>query len=234
MHSTVKKIYLIPVLFVLALPLAVSAHEQSTYTINGATYQFVVGSLNEPVAVDDKTGVDLTVTKGAGMPTMSADGDMDGMSAASKPVTGLENTLKVELVAGSQKKTVSLSPVYGKAGSYSAAFYPTVATTLTYHFTGTIDGTPVDLTFTCIPAGSPKADHDSTVVKMSDKVTRVSNTGGFGCPAPKENLGFPEASVSVSSLNNSLATADAATRTALILSVIALALSVIAFSRRRS
>ena len=229
-----KKIYLIPALFVLALPFAASAHEQSTYTINSAIYHFVVGSLNEPVAVDDKTGVDLTVTKGAGMPTMSADGDMDGMSAASKPVTGLENTLKVELIAGSQKKTLSLSPVYGKAGSYSAAFYPTVATTLAYHFTGTIDGTPVDLTFTCIPAGSPKADNDTTVVKVSDKVTRVSNTGGFGCPAAKEDLGFPEQSASVTSLKAGLASSSTTSHAALALSVVALALSVIAFSRRRS
>ena len=86
------------------LPLVASAHEHATYTIDGAPYQIVIGSLNEPVAVDDKTGVDLTVNKcytAACTATKGPDGDMDG--PAGTPVTGLESTLKVELVAGDQK-----------------------------------------------------------------------------------------------------------------------------------
>jgi hypothetical protein len=231
----VKKIsILLPAILLAVLPLSASAHQQSTYTINGATYNFVVGSLNEPVAVDDKTGVDFTVTKGSGMPTMSADGDMDGMSAASAPVTGLESAVKVELIAGTQKKTFALSPVYGKPGSYSAAFYPTVATTLAYHFTGTINSTPIDLTFTCIPAGSPKATNDTTHVQISDKVMRISNTGGFGCPVAKEDLGFPEQSASVNSIENSLTGAKTSTYASLAVSIAALVLALYTLWRRRS
>ncbi len=215
------------------MPFAASAHQRATYTINGSTYQFVIGSLNEPIAVDDKTGLDLTVTRGSGAATMSADGDMDGMSAASVPVTGLESSLKVELVAGNQKKTLSLSPVYGKAGAYSAAFYPTVATTFSYHLTGTIGDTPVDLTFTCTPEGTPKAADDTSSVKISDGVTRTLLAGGFSCPASKESLGFPEQSASVSALSASLKSLGTTTHGALGIAVAALVLAVLALVRRR-
>src|SRR4029077_6527798 len=119
-------------------------------------------------------------------PTKGPDGDMDG--PAGTPATGLENTLKVELIAGDQKKSFDLSPQYGQDGKYTAAWYPTVATTFSYHFTGTIANTPVDLTYTCIPEGTPIAGTDSTSVKLSDSVTQMSTSGGFGCPVTKADL----------------------------------------------
>jgi len=45
---------------VLLMPVAF-AHEHQIYEINGKIYEFTMGSLNEPVAVDDKTGVDLRI-----------------------------------------------------------------------------------------------------------------------------------------------------------------------------
>src|SRR4051812_31820585 len=118
-----KKILLLLPLAVMLVPLAASAHQHATYTIGKNVYTFTVGSLNEPMVVDDKSGVDLTVTKGGGQATMGADGDMDGPAVAATPVTGLETTLKVEISAGSQKRTFDLSPQYGKPGAYSAPFY---------------------------------------------------------------------------------------------------------------
>jgi hypothetical protein len=227
-----KKIVMaLPTLLVVALPLVASAHEHDTFIINGSTYSFVVGSLNEPLVVDDKTGLDLTITKGGGAMTMSADGDMDGAPAAAVPVTGLENSLKLELVAGSAKKSLDISPQYGKAGAYTAAFYPTVATTFSYHLTGEIDSTPVDLTFTCVPEGTPKAADDTSSVKISDSVTRTLHSGAFGCPLEKENLGFPEDSVSIRSLADAKGTAT----TGFAIGLAALALAAIAFvsARRR-
>ncbi|HEU5120861.1 MAG TPA: hypothetical protein VFT71_07715, partial [Candidatus Nitrosocosmicus sp.] len=35
------------------------AHQRALFNINGQDYLFVIGSLNEPVSVDDKTGVEL-------------------------------------------------------------------------------------------------------------------------------------------------------------------------------
>jgi hypothetical protein len=223
-----KKILLaLPTLLVAALPLVASAHEHDTFVINGAPYTFTIGSLNEPVVVDDKTGLDLTVTKGGGAMTMSADGDMDGPAAASVPVTGLETSLKLELVAGDTKKSLEISPQYGAAGTYTAAFYPTVATTFSYHLTGTIDSTPVDLTFTCVPDGTPKAADDTSTVKLSEAVTRTLHAGAFGCPLDKGSLGFPENSASVRELATKRDTAS------MVLGAAALAIAVFALIRTR-
>src|SRR5437899_139202 len=75
------------------------AHEHDTFQINNQTYVFTVGSLNEPIAVDDKTGVYLQVKLlvGGGMGKGT---EMDHDNAPSTPVTNLEKTLKVEISAG--------------------------------------------------------------------------------------------------------------------------------------
>src|SRR6185369_11292823 len=141
-----------------------------------------------------------TVTKGSGAATMSADGGMDGPAVGSTPVTGLDQTLKVEISAGGQKKTFDLSPQYGKPGAYSATFYPTVATTLSYRFFGTVDGNKVDVIFTCLPEGATKAADDNTAHDVGNGVMQTMKSGAFGCPMSKESLGFPEPSATLGSL----------------------------------
>ena len=204
------------------LPLVASAHEHGTYQIGKHYYQIVIGSLNEPVAVDDKTGVDLTVSKcfnASCIAKMSPDGDMDG--PAGTPVIGLDQSLKVELQAGGQSKQMALKPQYGKPGAYTAGFYPTVATSFSYHFTGTIDGTPVDLTYSCLPEGGKAADV-KTPTKLSDGVTQMTLAGGFGCPLVKESLGFPEMSVSVAALSVAAGSAKTFAVIGIVLSILAL------------
>lgn len=185
----------LPALLMLVLPLAASAHQHGTYVIGGTQYDFVIGSLNEPITVDDKTGVDFRVTSGGHM-MMADDGDME--PGGGKPAVGLEEKLKVELIAGDKKKTFDLEPVHGTPGSYTAPFYPTVATTLAYRFFGEINGTPVDLTFTCRAEGADAVEEGEK--DISTGVKQIMKGGGFGCPSPKENLGFPEQSASVSTL----------------------------------
>lgn len=216
--------YIVPGAAALALlvPFAASAHEHAMYQIGGSTYMITIGSLNEPVAVDDKTGVDLAVSKGMGPMTMGPDGDMDGPPANSAPVTGLENTLKVELVAGSRTKTLALMPAWNKPGSYTAPFYPTVATTIAYHLTGSIDQHPVDLTFTCVPDASAAAG-DSTKKDLGGGVMQLSLGGGFGCPVAKETLGFPEQSVPAGVLAATAKSAQDSAHVALGLAAAALA-----------
>jgi len=214
------------------LPLVASAHEHGTYQIGKGYYQIVVGSLNEPVAVDDKTGVDLMVNKcfnSACMAKMSPDGDMDG--PAGTPVTGLDQTLKVELQAGGKVKRLSLKPQYGKDGAYTAGFYPTQATTYSYHFTGTIDGTPVDLSYSCIPQGANGADVKSPT-KFSDGVTQITLAGGFGCPLAKEALGFPDMSASAASLANTADSAKTFGIVGIVFGVFALALAGYSVTRK--
>ena len=169
------------------------AHETHTYRIGNKTYQLTVGSLNEPVAIDDKTGFDFRVV----MPS-------EKQGAEATPVSGLDQTLKVELAAGDKKKVFDIQPAFGAPGSYRTAFYPTVQTTMSYRVFGTIDSAPIDLTFTCNPAGHPRTPDDSTETKISDQVTRLSRRGAFGCPADKAALGFPEASPSLVELQTKI------------------------------
>ncbi len=125
-------------------PQLVSAHETHVYQIGEKTYQFVVGSLNEPIIVDDNTGVELVVTEADAVHEEEV-----GHGSAEGAVTGLDQTVQVELQAGDQKKVLALRPKYGAPGTYTAKFYPTVQTTYTYRFFGTVNNVPIDLSFSC-------------------------------------------------------------------------------------
>lgn len=172
------------------------AHQRQLYTIGGQDYLFVVGSLNEPIFVDDKTGVYLSVQ------TPDPNDPMNSNANGTAPVEGLEETLQVELGAGNVTKVLQLEPTFGEPGTYEAPFYPTVATTLTYRVFGTINNTPVDLTFTCSPAGEAGDVADNSTVQISEGVVRKGIDGGYGCPAPLTDVGFPEPFVS----NNEIVT----------------------------
>lgn len=185
MHLTRSLFVLGVVLFV---PLGAFAHEHQVFEINGASYEITIGSLNEPVSVDDKSGVDFRVAKRI------------GATEKTEPVTGLESSLNVELGAGDKKKVLSFSPVYGVPGSYKASFYPTVATTYSYRVFGSLENTPFDVTFTCSPAGHAQATDDTTRVEVSPGVFRVLKSGSYGCPAEKSTQGFPEETTSLLSL----------------------------------
>ncbi len=175
----------------LCVPLVSFAHEQHVFEIGESRYQFTIGSLNEPISVDDKSGVDLRIAK---LPSSLSS------SVAGTPLSGLEGSLKVELIAADKKLVQSLSPVYGMPGAYKTTYYPTVATTIQYRVFGELEGTPIDLTFACSPAGHTVAEESNERVQISENVVRTFKTGSYGCPTEKGALGFPEASVELSVL----------------------------------
>jgi hypothetical protein len=181
----------------LAVVQVIAAHENQVYHIGKKTYQLTVGSLNEPVAIDDKTGLDFKVEL------------QPGGTAKPEPVTGLEQTLKVEIAAGDKKKVFNLQSSFNTPGTYKTTFYPTVQTTLSYRIFGTIDEIPVDLMFTCHPAGHARVPEDTTEVKVSDQVSRVSKRGSFGCPVAKADVGFPEPASSAFELQSRINSLDA-------------------------
>jgi hypothetical protein len=162
------------------------AHERQLYTIGGQDYLIVIGSLNEPIFVDDKSGVDLRVLRA------DPNNPMNSSAEGAAPVEGLEETVQVELAAGNNTRVLQLEPAFGEPGAYEAPFYPTVATTISYRLFGTINNTPVDLTFTCAPTGEAGAVADNSTVQVSEGVVRKGIEGGFGCPAPVTDAGFPE------------------------------------------
>lgn len=173
------------------------AHQRALFSINGQDYLFVIGSLNEPVSVDDKTGVEFR----AMYPDPS--NPTDSRANGTQPVTGLEESLKVEILAGDKNLTSNLEPAFGELGSYeSEPFYPTIATTFDYRIYGNINGTAFDVTFSCNPASGDAAQSDNSTVQISEGVERKALLGGFGCPA--ERTGFPEPYISQYDVNQEL------------------------------
>jgi hypothetical protein len=174
-----------------------SAHERDTFKIGSKYYVLTVGSLNEPFVVDNISGVDLRVSQVTG-PAGAGTGKETGKGT---PVRGLEQTLKVELVAGDKKETLSFDPSDEAPGSYAANFIPTVQTTYSYRIFGTINGSPVNLTFTCVAGEISETTEDNSQLKVSDTISRINKIGAFACPAPRKNMGFPEPSLSSYELN---------------------------------
>jgi hypothetical protein len=181
----------------LSLTPQASAHERDTFKIGSKYYVLTVGSLNEPFVVDNISGVDLRVSQVAG-PGGDGSGKETGKGT---PVTGLEQTLKVELAAGDKKETLSFDPSDEAPGAYAANFIPTVQTTYSYRIFGTINKSPVDLTFTCAAGEVSETAEDSSQLIVSDTITRINKVGAFACPAPRKNMGFPEPSLSSYELN---------------------------------
>jgi hypothetical protein len=108
-----------------------SAHEERD--VSG--YSFVVGFIDEPVYVGQKSGLEFFVNKG------------------DTPVEGLEQTLKAEVIKGDAKRDLPLEARFGEKGAYESYFFPTAAGDYTFHIFGTVEGTQVDESFTSSPDG---------------------------------------------------------------------------------
>lgn len=93
----------------------------------------VVGFLDEPVFVGQKSGLDLRVSHGG------------------EPVEGLDETLRAEVAFGSETRELEISPRFGEPGAYRSVFFPTAAGAYTFRIYGEIDGEPIDESFTSGP-----------------------------------------------------------------------------------
>ena len=114
------------------------------FTIGGRGYLLVMGSQNKPVFIDDKSGVDFS----AYIP--GPKDLMNSQANGTKPVNGLENTLKVIVSAGNKNQTFALEPAFRDSGRYNAPLHPTIQTTYSYTLNGTINNTPVKIKWTCM------------------------------------------------------------------------------------
>lgn len=74
----------------------------------------------------------------------------------------LESTLKVEVSAGEAKSLFDLKPSFDNPGVYKAVFFPTIATTYNFRLQGKINDIPVDIPFSCNPAGHPKSEEHNS------------------------------------------------------------------------
>lgn len=165
----------------------VYAHQKQLYTVGNNKYLFLSGFLNEPVYVDDKSGVDLYVYTPDPKDPMNTD------SNSTKPVEELQDSLKAEISAGANTKVLDFEPDEEQPGHYTASFIPDVETTYKFRIFGNLSGSPISVDFSC----SPGAVSEDTVIsnsteKISDSVTRNGVIGGYECPAPRSDGAFPE------------------------------------------
>jgi hypothetical protein len=122
---------LLGAIMVTALATPALAHESRDV----GDLELEVGLVGEPVYVGQESGLELLVSRGG------------------QPVEGVDATLEAEVIYGSASLTLALEPMDEGAPGYAAAFIPTAAGKYTFHIHGTIDGTPVDETFTSSPTG---------------------------------------------------------------------------------
>ena len=153
----------------LLLPTLAWAHERRTI----GDYELVVGWVGEPAYVDEPNQVDFRVTK----------------TQTNEPVEGLERTVKVDISYGGQTKTSELRPRFGQRGAYVADIMPTRTGDYIFHFTGDINGMPLDARFD-------------------------SADGKFSKIEPKTEIAFPEAPVGVTQLQDRVAGVSTSTEAA--------------------
>jgi hypothetical protein len=163
------------------------AHEKQLLSINEKPYLFVVGSVDEPVYINDKSGVEFFAYIPDPNDPLAED------AKVTKPVTGLEKTLKVEVSAGPKNKTLDFEPDEENPSHYTATFFPSAETTYTYTLTGTVDNTPIHISYSCVPGAG---DDDSsggnkTKTVLSQGVVREQVVGGFSCPMPRDEVTIP-------------------------------------------
>ena len=108
-------------------PLPALAHEQRPV----GKYLLVVGFLNEPAIQGEMNGIDLTITN----------------NETKQPVDGAEKTLKAEVTAEGKTQAITLQARFRMPGKYAGYFIPTKEGQYRFHFTGTIEGQPVNETF---------------------------------------------------------------------------------------
>jgi hypothetical protein len=110
-------------------------------------YELVIGFRNEPAYQGEPNGLDLRVTN----------------QKTGEPVTGLEDTLKAELIYADAKVEFALEPSWGEEGAYTADVIPTKAGAYTWRIFGTIETTPVDLSMTAGPEAFSEVQAKDTV-----------------------------------------------------------------------
>lgn len=142
-------------------------------------YALEIGFHNEPVYQGDPNSLDLFVTN----------------SKTNEKVNGLDSTLQAEIIFGSSRKKVALSPQDGVDGGYTAPVIPTEIGDYTWHIWGTINGAPVDVSMTSSPTT-------------------------FGSVEAKADYAFPSPEVAVADLQAQSLAAASMSRIALIVGIV--------------
>jgi hypothetical protein len=165
-------------------PPETSAHEHRTVLEN---YEFVVGWLNEPAIAYEPNGLDFRVTLFPnGVP--EEDEHAEGQEPEGTPVTGLEETLQGEIIAGggAENRELTLEPAFGEEGAYESPLIPTVTGDYSFRIFGEIDGQPVDETFTSGPETFSTIE-DPVDIQFPELLVAPAVEGASGSDAASES-----------------------------------------------
>src|SRR5579872_6086573 len=110
------------ILALFAAPTLSLAHERRT--IGGGKYDVVVGWDTEPAYVNQRNAAGIRISKAGTNPA--------------QPVTGLDQTLQVQIRQGSDTRQFPLRAVFGQPGYYVADIVPTRSGDYVWTFTGSI------------------------------------------------------------------------------------------------
>ncbi len=220
------KTAILATLAMLAITSAAQAHERQVFDVDDRLYLFTVGSINEPISIDDRSGVDLRVQladpRNVGQPLPTP-----------RPIEGLNTSLQVEVIAGGKKRLLPLEPVFRDPGAYRATFIPTIATSYTYRVFGQLDeGQPIDVLFTCNSEGHVQTADDKSKVNISDNLRRTFKSGSFDCPRSANTIQFPEETSTNHETDHKIASQAKLLHTTIAIAVISLILAVIALRRK--
>lgn len=167
MRNVARTLVVLSLGALVALPASpASAHESREV----GDHTFVVGWYDEPAFANSKNGPEVTITHQGKDPV----------------VEGVE--LEVEIGFEGETVTLPLEPaflvgVYGDPGNYNADIYPTRPGTYTFHITGSIEGEPVDETFTSGPDTFGDIEDpnevafpvkDPSIAELADEVDQVA------------------------------------------------------------
>jgi hypothetical protein len=189
-----------------------SAHERRQ--VGG--YVVVVGFKNEPAFIEEMNGASITI--------FTADG---------RPVENAQRTLQVEVsAAGAPPRAFELAPERGRPGGYVAEFIPTKTGAYSFRFFGTIDGQPVDEKFESGPNRFDEVkmraelEYPTKVPTNGELAAQIQQLQTRGPQTPGDAGGAPPAA-------GTSDTAGLATLAPVGLSLLALALAVVALMRGR-
>lgn len=158
------------------------AHERRAV----AKYQVVVGWIVEPALEGQKNGVDLRVTS--------------NVTGETKPVLGLEKTLKVEItyIPTSISKTFDLRTIFNDPGHYTTDLILNESGVYRMRFFGNIEDTTINETFNSKGGG-----------------------GGYGDVEPVADIQFPQQLPSIREITSATKGAQDAASSAKTMSVVA-------------
>ncbi|NJK77692.1 MAG: hypothetical protein HC944_01130 [Nanoarchaeota archaeon] len=101
-------------------------------------YRLEIGWMNEPVVSGETNGIEFSVSRLEPGLELKEQKFNEGVS-------GLEKSLKVELIFKEEKLILSLSPDHNIPGKYYAFVNPTVSGFYQVNILGNIEGTPISL-----------------------------------------------------------------------------------------